>query len=53
MKKLRDEVIQKMLDTFKHFIHESNRHIFDDIIDTKLNITPWVNLYGVEDTKYE
>ena len=42
-----------MLDTFKHFIHEDIRHIYDDILQTKLNITPWVNLYGVEETKSE
>ena len=43
LEKLRDEVVKKMLDTFKHFIHEDVRH-FDDILASKLNITPWVNL---------
>ena len=52
--KKRDKVIQKMLDTFKHFIHKSLRHIWNDIIQTKLNTIPWVNLlYGVEETEYE
>ena len=53
MEKLRGAVVKKMLDTFKHFIHEDIRHIYDDILQTKLNITPWVNLYGVEETESE
>jgi hypothetical protein len=53
LEKLRDEVVKKMLDTFKHIIHEDIRHIYDDILQTKLNITPWVNLYGVEETESE
>ena len=55
MKKLRDEVVKKMLiDTFRHFIHETVCHIFNDILASKkLNITPWVNLRGVEETKEE
>ena len=53
LEELRDEVIKKMLDTFKHFIHESIRHIYNDILQTKLNTTPWVNLYGAEETEYE
>ena len=51
LEKKRDEVVKKMLDTFKHFIHESIRHIFDDLLLSKLNITPWVNLGGVEETE--
>jgi len=42
-----------MLDTFRHFIHEDVCHIFDDILSSKLNTTPWVNLYGVEETEEE
>ena len=51
--KLRDEVVKKMLDIFRAFIHEDIRHVFDDILSSKLNITPWVNLYGVEETEDE
>ena len=51
--KLRDEVVKKMLDTFRAFIHEDIHHIFDDILSSKLNITPWVNLYGVQETETE
>jgi hypothetical protein len=50
---LRDEVVKKMLDTFRHFIHEDVRHIFDDLLSSKLNITPWVNLNVVEETEEE
>ena len=48
LEKLRDEVVKKMLDTFRHFINEDIRHIYDDILQTKLNITPWVTVmyYG-------
>ena len=53
LEKLRDEVVKKMLDTFRHFIHENVRHIFDDILSSKLNVTPWVNSYGVEETEEE
>jgi len=53
LEKLRDEVVKKMLDTFRHFIHEDVRHIFDDVLSSKLNVTPWVNLYGVEETEEE
>ena len=53
LEKLRDEVVKKMLDTFRHFIHENVRHIFDDILSPKLNVTPWVNSYGVEETEEE
>ena len=42
-----------MLDTFRSFIHEDIHHIFDDILSSKLNITPWVNLYGVQETETE
>jgi hypothetical protein len=47
--RLRDEVVKKMFDTFKTFIHDDIRHIFDNILSSKLNITPWVNLYGVQE----
>jgi len=40
--KLRDEVVKKMFDIFRAFIHEDIRHVFDDILSSKLNITPWV-----------
>ena len=53
LEKLRDEVVKKMLDIFRHFIHESIRNIFDDILAAKLNTTPWVNLRGVEETEEE
>jgi hypothetical protein len=53
LEKLRDEVVKKMLDTFKHFVHEDIRHIYDDILQSKLTVTPWVNLYGVEETESE
>jgi len=53
LEKLRDEVVKKMLDTFRQFIHETVRHIFDDILASKLNTTPWVNLRGVEETEEE
>jgi uncharacterized caspase-like protein len=36
LEKLRDEVVKKMLDTFRHFIHEDVRHIFDDVLSSKL-----------------
>ena len=32
LEKLRDEVVKKMLDIFRHFTHESIRNIFDDIL---------------------
>jgi len=51
--KSRDEVVKKMLDTFRQFIQEDIRTIFDDILSSKLNITPWVNLRGVEETESE
>jgi len=47
------KVLKKMLDTFRYFIHEDVCHIFDDLLSSKLNITPWVNLYGVEETENE
>ena len=53
LEKLRDEVVKKMLDIFRHFIHESIRNIFDDILAAKINTTPWVNLRGVEETEEE
>jgi hypothetical protein len=53
LEKLRDEVVKKMLDTFRQFIHETARNIFDDILASKLNTTPWVNLRGVEETEEE
>jgi len=51
--KLRDEVVKKMFDIFRQFTHESIRNILDDILAAKLNITPWVNLRGVEETEEE
>ena len=44
LEKLRDEVVKKMFDTFRQFIHETIRNIFDDILASKLNTTPWVTL---------
>jgi len=53
LEKLRDEVVKKMFDTFWQFIHETIRNIFDDILTSKVNTTPWVNLQGVEETEEE
>jgi len=36
-----------------HFIHEVVCRIFDDILSSKVNTTPWVNLRGVEETEEE
>ena len=51
--KLRDEVVKKMFDIFRQFTHESICNILDDILASKVNTTPWVNLRGVEETKEE
>jgi hypothetical protein len=53
LEKLRDKVVKKMFDTFWQFIHETVPNIFDDILASKLNTTPWVTLRGVEETKEE
>ena len=50
LEELRDAIVMKMLDTFKHFIHEDIRYIFDNILASKLNTVPYVNLRGVEET---
>jgi hypothetical protein len=50
--KLRDEVVKKMLATFRSFIHNDYHHVFDDIY-SKFNTTPWINLYGVQETETE
>jgi hypothetical protein len=51
--KLLEAVVKKMFDTFRSFIHESISGIFDDILASKVNTTPWVMLRGVEETKEE
>jgi len=43
-----ETTIKKMLSTFKSFLHESIRPNFEEIIQKKLNISPWVNLRGEE-----
>ena len=48
-----DDLIKKMLDTFKHFIHESIRHVWDDIVQSKFNTTPWIDLRGKEEADEE
>ena len=53
LEKLRDEVVKKMFDIFRQFTHESIRNILDDILASKINTTPWVNLRGVEETEEE
>ena len=51
--KLLEGVVKKMFDTFRSFIHETIVGIFDDILASKLSITPWVTLRGVEETEEE
>ena len=42
-----------MFDIFRSFIHETISSIFDDILASKLSITQWVTLRGVEETEEE
>jgi len=39
-----------MLETFKSFLNDSMCHIWDDIVQTTINITPWVSLRCKEET---
>jgi len=48
-----DDLIKKILDTFKHFIHESICHVWDDIVQSKFNTTPWIDLRGEEEADEE
>jgi hypothetical protein len=38
----------KMLTTLKSYMHESIRLTFEDIIQKKMEVTPWINLQGNE-----
>jgi Fic family protein len=49
--KLEDQLkdaILKMLDTFRGYIGEDLRHVWDDIISSKYGTKTWTNLQGVE-----
>ena len=45
-----EKTIKKMLSTFKGFLNDSNRPIFEEIIQKKIGNTQWVNLRGEEVT---
>lgn len=42
------DTILIMLDTFRGYIGEELRHVWDDIIASKCGTTPWTDLQGVE-----
>ena len=45
-----EEIIKKILSTYKSFLHESIRPNFEEILQKKLEVAPWVNLRGEEVT---
>ena len=49
---LKDKIL-KMLDTFRGYIGEDLRHVWDDIIQSKFGTKPWTNLQGVENDEEE
>jgi hypothetical protein len=43
-------IVKKMFATFSSFLDESIRPVYTEIVTTKVNVAPWVNLRGEEQT---
>jgi hypothetical protein len=44
------DIVKKMFATFSSFLDESIRPVYTEIVTTKVNVAPWVNLRGEEQT---
>ena len=46
----KERTVSKMFATFSSFLDESIRSAYNEIVASKVNVTPWVNLRGEEQT---